>query len=293
MEAIFSGLGHHYAQLAVVTFDVAALDISNTVVLLACRGKHSTSRSCSEGPPSQVSQVDLICQPRRCRGFLTIWRYPCRSWIHFGAVHRCEKKTASQGQDEEEEEEKEGDFLEEKREEEEPENKGEAVSDAKKNAAGAGKVGKKLAARTSSKKRPAADMSQLESQDHGYETVDGSTTKKRKKPRDEKAIDDGVQVENDFVTKKSKKADDEGDDDNNVSVVKTSLASGGHLVEVGTDWWVLVTKRTGRGSVGQNRYTYISRRVPDKKIYNLGEAVNAGFPCLHWGDLKRDKKHEV
>ena len=203
------------------------------------------------------------------------------------------KKTAAHEQDEEEVEEKEDDLLEEKREEEEPENKGEAVSDAKKNAAGAGKVGKKLAARTSAKKRPAADMSQLESHDHGYETVDGSTTKKRKKPRDEKAIDDGVQVENDFVTKKLKKADDEGDDDNNVSVVKTSLASGGHLVEVGTEWWVLVTKRTGRGSGGQNRYAYISRRVPDKKIYNLGEAVNAGFPCLHWGDLKRDKKHEV
>ena len=46
---------------------------------------------------------------------------------------------------------------------------------------------------------------------------------------DEKATDDGVQVEDDFVTKKSKKADDEGDDDNNVSGVKTSLASGGAL----------------------------------------------------------------
>ena len=121
----------------------------------------------------------------------------------------------------------------------------------------------------------------------------GSAIKKRKKPMDEKANDDGVQVENDFVTKKSKKADDEGDDDNNVSVVKTFLASGGHLVEVGTDWWVLVKKRTGRGSVGQNRYVYIRRRVPYKQIYNLGKAVSAGFPCLCWGDLKREKKHEV
>ena len=72
-------------------------------------------------------------------------------------------------------------------------------------------------------------MSQLESHDHAHETVVGSAIKKRKKPMDEKANDDGVQVENDFVTKKSKKADDEGDDDNNVSVVTTSLASGGAL----------------------------------------------------------------
>ena len=113
-------------------------------------------------------------------------------------------------------------------------------------------------------------MSQLESHDHAHETVVGSAIKKRKKPMDEKANDDGVQVENDFVTKKSKKADDEGDDDNNVSVVKTSLASAGHLVEVGTDWWVLVKKRTGRGSVGQNRYVYIRRRVPYKNIQSWG-----------------------
>ena len=76
-------------------------------------------------------------------------------------------------------------------------------------------------------------------------------------------------------------------------MAKTSSALGGHLVEVGTDWWVRVTKRTGAGSVGQNRYAYISRRVPDKKIYNLGEAMNAGFPCLLWVELKREKKHEV
>ena len=120
-------------------------------------------------------------------------------------------------------------------------------------------------------KKPAAHMSQLESHDHAHETVVGSAIKKRKKPMDEKANDDGVQVENDFVTKKSKKADDEGDEDNNVSMVKTSLASGGHLVEVGTDWWVLVKKRTGRGSVGQNRYVYISRRVPYKKYTILGK----------------------
>ena len=66
VEAIFLlGLGHHYAQLAVVTFDVAALDISHTVVLLAFRVKHSTSSARSEGPPCRVSQVDLTCRPRR------------------------------------------------------------------------------------------------------------------------------------------------------------------------------------------------------------------------------------
>ena len=43
VEVIFSGLGHHYAQLAVVNFDVAALDISHSAVLLAFRVKHSTS----------------------------------------------------------------------------------------------------------------------------------------------------------------------------------------------------------------------------------------------------------
>ena len=203
------------------------------------------------------------------------------------------KKTASLWRHEEEKDEKEDDLLEEKQEVEEPEKKGEACSDARNNADGVGKESKKLAATTSAKKKPAAHMSQLESHDHAHETVVGSAIKKRKKPMDEKANDDGVQVENDFVTKKSKKADDEGDDDNNVSVVKTSLASGGHLVEVGTDWWVLVKKRTGRGSVGQNRYVYIRRRVPYKEIYNLGEAVSAGFPCLCWGDLKREKKHEV
>ena len=279
--------------MAVVTNDVAALDISNTVVLLACRGETFYKQVLFRGTTLSglTGRFDMSAAPvPRITYNLEI---SVSFMDSFCGGPSLRKKTASHEQDEEEEEEKEGDLLEEKREEEEPENKGEAVSDAKKNAAGAGKVGKKLAARTSAKKRPAADMSQLESHDHGYETVDGSTTKKRKKPRDEKAIDDGVQVENDFVTKKLKKAYDEGDDDNNVSVVKTSLASGGHLVEVGTEWWVLVTKRTGRGSVGQNRYAYISRRVPDKKIYNLGEAVNAGFPCLHWGDLKRDKKHEV
>ena len=279
--------------MAVVTNDVAALDISNTVVLLACRGETFYKQVLFRGTTLSglTGRFDMSAAPvPRITYNLEI---SVSVMDLFCGGPSLRKKPASHGQDEEEEEEKEGDFLEEKREEEEPENKGEAVSDAKKNAAGAGKVGKKLAARTSAKKRPAADMSQLESHDHGYETVDGSTTKKRKKPRDEKAFDDGVQVENDFVTKKLKKADDEGDDDNNVSVVKTSLASGGHLVEVGTEWWVLVTKRTGRGSVGQNRYAYISRRVPDKKIYNLGEAMNAGFPCLHWVDLKREKKHEV
>ena len=50
-----------------------------------------TSRACSEGPLFQVSQVVLTCQPRRCRGLLTIWRCPCRSWIDFLAVHRCEQ----------------------------------------------------------------------------------------------------------------------------------------------------------------------------------------------------------
>ena len=73
------------------------------------------------------------------------------------------------------------------------------------------------------------------------------------------------------MTKKSKKADDEGDDDNNVSVVTTFLASGGHLVEMGTDWRVLVKTRTGRGSVGQNRYVYIRRRVPYNKYTILGK----------------------
>ena len=92
----FSGLGHHYAQLAVVNFDVAALDISHTVVLLAFRVKHSTSSARSEGPPCRVSQVDLTCHPRRSEeNVIAIWRYPCSSWMHLVAVHRCEKNGKS------------------------------------------------------------------------------------------------------------------------------------------------------------------------------------------------------
>ena len=203
------------------------------------------------------------------------------------------KKPAGHEQKKEEVEKKDDDLLEEIRAEEESENKGEAVCNAKKKAADAGEVSTKLAARTSAKKRQAADMLHLGAHFAGYEDADGSAIQKRKKPLDEKATDDGDEVENDFVTKKSKKADDEGDDHKDDSVAKTSSALGGHLVEVGTEWWVRVTKRTGAGSVGQNRYAYISRRVPDKKIYNLGEAMNAGFPCLLWVELKREKKHEV
>ena len=34
---LFKGFGHYHEHLAVLTFDFAALNINNTVVLLACR----------------------------------------------------------------------------------------------------------------------------------------------------------------------------------------------------------------------------------------------------------------
>ena len=170
-QIISSGFRHHYAHLAVVTNDVAALDISNTVVLLACRGETFYKQVLFRGTTLSglTGRFDMSATPvPRITYNLEISVSVMDSYCGGPSLR---KKTASHGQDEEEEEEKEGDFLEEKREEEEPENKGEAVSDANKNVAGGGEVSKKLAARTSAKKRPAADMSQLESDDDGYEKL--------------------------------------------------------------------------------------------------------------------------
>ena len=139
--------------MAVVTNDVAALDISNTVVLLACRGETFYKQVLFRGTTLSglTGRFDMSAAPvPRITYNLEISVSVMDS---FCGGPTLRKKTASHGQDEEEEEEKEGDFLEEKREEKEPENKGEAVSDAKKNAAGAAEVSKKLAARTSANKK--------------------------------------------------------------------------------------------------------------------------------------------
>ena len=207
------------------------------------------------------------------------------------------KKPAGHEQEEEAVEEKEDDWKEVA--EQVQENEGEEARDAKKKkkkSAGAGQVSKKPAAKTVATKRPAADMLQLEADDEaGYEDDDDLPLdeKANDDPGDkDKANDEGDEDANDSIMKKPTKADDEGDENDDDSVVQIPSAPGGKLIEVGPEWWVLVTKRTGGNSIGQKVYAYIHRAAPNAKIYNLGAAMNDGFPCSQWVDLKREGKHE-
>ena len=107
--------------MAVVTNDVAALDISNTVVLLACRGETFYKRVLFRGTTLSglTGRFDMSAAPMQRITYNLEISLPFMDSFCGGPSLR--KKPAGQEQDEEEEEEKEDDLLEEKREEEEPE----------------------------------------------------------------------------------------------------------------------------------------------------------------------------